>query len=69
MDNDRLPRTIEEQLHARARRTGRSLAHVTREAVLDGIDAIEGYYLAVQMVREQQRQARRSAIRLVGRST
>ena len=61
METYRLPRTIEAQLQARARRTGRSVAQVARDAVLDGIDAIEGYYLAVEMVREQQREAAHAA--------
>lgn len=56
MEPYRLPRSIEERLKARARRTGRSITAVAREAVLDGIEALEDYYLAVALAREQQRE-------------
>lgn len=60
MEPYRLPEGIEQTLQARARVTGRSLAQVTREAVLDEIEAIEDYYRAVSLVRRQGRQRTRS---------
>ncbi|GAB3657748.1 hypothetical protein [Ramlibacter alkalitolerans] len=53
MEPNRLPHGIEQRLQARARRTGRSVTAVTRDAVLDSIEAIEDYYLALALVREQ----------------
>jgi predicted DNA-binding protein len=55
MEPYRLPQGIEERLQARARVTGRSVAEVAREAVLDEIEAIEDYYHAVALVRQQRR--------------
>jgi predicted DNA-binding protein len=55
MEPNRLPHGIEQRLQARARKTGRTVAEVTREAVLDSIEAIEDYYLALSLVRQQHR--------------
>ena len=55
MENFQLPHGLEARLQARARRTGRSIAEVAREAVLDEIEAIEDYYLTAALVRQQRR--------------
>ena len=59
MEPYRLPESIQQRLQARARKTGRSLTEVTRQAVLDEIEAIEEYYHAVSLVRRQCRQGTR----------
>jgi predicted DNA-binding protein len=55
MEPYRLPQSIQERLQARARKTGRSLTEVTRQAVLDEIEAIEDYYHALSLVRPPPR--------------
>ena len=57
MQHHRLPPSIEERLKFRAQRTGRSIGEVAREAVLDEIDAIEDYYFARALLRQQDQPA------------
>lgn len=44
----RLPPAIEKRLAALAKRTGRSKTYYAREAILEHLDDLEDYYLAVQ---------------------
>jgi RHH-type rel operon transcriptional repressor/antitoxin RelB len=48
----RLPAEIEQRLDALAKKTGRSKTFYVREAILEHIDDIEDYYLAVQRLEE-----------------
>lgn len=43
----RLPKEIEERLEKLARKTGRSKTYYAREAILEHIQDLEDYYLAV----------------------
>jgi RHH-type transcriptional regulator, rel operon repressor / antitoxin RelB len=48
----RLPPEIEERLEALAKRTGRSKSFYAREAILQHLDDLEDYYLAVERIAE-----------------
>ena len=48
----RLPVEIEERLETLARRTGRSKTFYAREAILEHLDDLEDYYLAVQRLED-----------------
>ncbi len=48
----RLPPEIERRLKKLARRTGRTKTFYVREAVLQHLDDLEDYYLAVQRLEE-----------------
>jgi RHH-type rel operon transcriptional repressor/antitoxin RelB len=50
----RLPEKIEARLRALAERTGRSESFYVREAVLEHLDDLEDYYLAVQRLEEKR---------------
>jgi RHH-type transcriptional regulator, rel operon repressor / antitoxin RelB len=49
----RLPEEIEARLQALVERTGRSKSFYVREAVLEHLDDLEDYYLAVQRLEEE----------------
>ena len=55
MQGYRLPLQVERELQSLAASTGRTVAEVARKAVLDEIEAIEAYYLAISLARQQQR--------------
>jgi RHH-type rel operon transcriptional repressor/antitoxin RelB len=44
----RLPREIEERLEKLAQKTGRSKSYYVRQAILEHLDDLEDYYLAVK---------------------
>jgi RHH-type rel operon transcriptional repressor/antitoxin RelB len=44
----RLPKEIEERLEALVRKTGRSKSYYVRQAILEHLDDLEDYYLAVE---------------------
>lgn len=44
----RLPKEIEERLEALARKTGRSKSYYVCQAILEYLDDLEDYYLAVE---------------------
>lgn len=48
----RLPPEVEKRLERLARRTGRSKTFYVREAVLQHLEDLEDYYLAVQRLEE-----------------
>ncbi len=48
----RLPPEIERRLKKLARRTGRTKTFYVREAILQQLDDLEDYYLAVQRLEE-----------------
>lgn len=48
----RLPPDIEKRLAKLARKTGRSKTFYVREAILQHLDDLEDYYLAVQRLEE-----------------
>ncbi len=48
----RLPPEIEKRLKKLARKTGRTKTFYVREAILQQLDDLEGYYLAVQRLEE-----------------
>jgi len=48
----RLPPEIEKRLNDLAQRTGRSKSYYAREAILEHLDDLEDYYLAVSRVEE-----------------
>ncbi len=48
----RLPPEIEKRLKKLARRTGRTKTFYVREAILQQLDDLEDYYLAVQRLEE-----------------
>lgn len=48
----RLPKDIEDRLEALARKTGRSKSYYVREAILEHLDDLEDYYLAVARLEE-----------------
>lgn len=49
----RLPKEIEERLTALARKTGRSKSYYVRQALLEYLDDLEDYYLAVERLEER----------------
>jgi RHH-type rel operon transcriptional repressor/antitoxin RelB len=49
----RLPKDIEERLTALARKTGRSKSYYVRQALLEYLDDLEDYYLAVERLEER----------------
>ncbi|HEX6011604.1 MAG TPA: DUF6290 family protein [Geminicoccaceae bacterium] len=49
----RLPEEIEARLRALAERTGRSKSFYVREAVLEHLDDLEDYYLAMERLEEK----------------
>jgi RHH-type rel operon transcriptional repressor/antitoxin RelB len=49
----RLPEEIEARLQALAEQTGRSKSFYVRQAVLEHLDDLEDYYLAVQRLEEK----------------
>lgn len=48
----RLPKEIEDRLEALARRTGRTKTYYARQAILEYLDDLEDYYLAVARLEE-----------------
>ncbi|RIH88177.1 Ribbon-helix-helix protein, copG family [Calidithermus terrae] len=48
----RLPKEIEERLEALARKTGRSKSYYVRQAILEHLDDLEDYYLAVERLEQ-----------------
>ncbi len=48
----RLPPEVEKRLKKLARKTGRTLTFYVREAILQHLDDLEDYYLAVQRLEE-----------------
>lgn len=48
----RLPPEIEKRLKRLARKTGRSKTYYVREAILEHLEELEDYYLAVQRLEE-----------------
>ncbi len=48
----RLPKDIEDRLEALAHKTGRSKSYYVREAILEHLDDLEDYYLAVARLEE-----------------
>lgn len=48
----RLPAAIEKRLERLARKTGRSKTFYVREAILQHLEDLEDYYLAVQRLEE-----------------
>lgn len=48
----RLPKEIEERLQALARKTGRSKSYYVRQAILEHLDDLEDYYLAVERLEQ-----------------
>lgn len=48
----RLPLDVEKRLEKLARKTGRSKTFYVREAVLQHLEDLEDYYLAVQRIEE-----------------
>lgn len=48
----RLPPEVEKRLERLARRTGRSKTFYVREAILQHLEDLEDYYLAVQRLEE-----------------
>ena len=48
----RLPKDIEDRLEALARRTGRTKTYYARQAILEYLDDLEDYYLAVARLEE-----------------
>ena len=48
----RLPASIEKRLEKLARKTGRSKTFYVREAILQHLEELEDYYLAVQRLEE-----------------
>jgi RHH-type rel operon transcriptional repressor/antitoxin RelB len=48
----RLPPEVERRLEKLARRTGRSKTFYVREAILQHLEDLEDYYLAVQRIEE-----------------
>lgn len=51
----RLDPQIEERLEALARKTGRTKTFYAREAILEHIEDLEDYYLAVEAIQEPGR--------------
>ncbi|AWR87708.1 type II toxin-antitoxin system RelB family antitoxin [Meiothermus taiwanensis] len=49
----RLPKEIEERLEALARKTGRSKSYYVRQAILEHLDDLEDYYLAVERLEQK----------------
>jgi len=47
-----LPKEIEERLEALARKTGRSKSYYVRQAILEHLDDLEDYYLAVERLEQ-----------------
>ncbi|PZA07118.1 MULTISPECIES: TraY domain-containing protein [unclassified Meiothermus] len=48
----RLPKEIEARLEALARKTGRSKSYYVRQAILEHLDDLEDYYLAVERLEQ-----------------
>lgn len=48
----RLPKEIEDRLEALARQTGRTKTYYARQAILEYLDDLEDYYLAVARLEE-----------------
>lgn len=48
----RLPPQLEKRLERLARKTGRSKTYYVREAILQHLEELEDYYLAVQRIEE-----------------
>jgi RHH-type rel operon transcriptional repressor/antitoxin RelB len=48
----RLPKDIEDRLEALARQTGRTKTYYARQAILEYLDDLEDYYLAVARLEE-----------------
>lgn len=48
----RLPTEIQKRLERLARKTGRSKTYYVREAILQHLEDLEDYYLAVQRIEE-----------------
>lgn len=48
----RLPKDIEERLDALAKKTGRTKSFYAREAILQHLEDLEDYYLAVEAMKE-----------------
>lgn len=48
----RLPKEIEERLEELARKTGRSKSYYVRQAILEHLDDLEDYYLAVERLEQ-----------------
>lgn len=48
----RLPKEIEERLEELARKTGRSKSYYVRQAILEYLDDLEDYYLAVERLEQ-----------------
>ncbi len=49
----RLPKEIEERLEALARKTGRSKSYYVRQAILEHLDDLEDYYLALERLEQK----------------
>lgn len=50
----RLPEEIEERLTALAERTGRTKTWYARQAILEYLDDLEDYYLALSRIEEER---------------
>ena len=48
----RLPKDIEDRLEALARQTGRTKTYYARQAILEYLDDLEDYYVAVARLEE-----------------
>lgn len=48
----RLPKDVEDRLEALARQTGRTKTYYARQAILEYLDDLEDYYLAVARLEE-----------------
>ncbi|ADD27156.1 DUF6290 family protein [Meiothermus ruber] len=48
----RLPKEIEERLEALAQKTGRSKSYYVRQAILEHLDDLEDYYLALERLEQ-----------------
>lgn len=48
----RLPKEIEERLEELARKTGRSKSYYVRQAILEYLDDLEDYHLAVERLEQ-----------------
>lgn len=59
----RLPPAVEKRLERLARRTGRSKTFYVREAILQHLEDLEDYYLAVQRLPRRSSQHQRAVER------
>lgn len=53
----RLPEDVEDRLAALARKTGRTKSYYIREAVLEHLEDLEDYYLAVERLEHPEGEA------------